>query len=225
MKFPPIRSLHWREAWRIVPTRVPRINLYERIANPADQRALIRLEQLTNPRVLLEKGLSSPLRKEDHFHSKASVYVKAAFTNLTISRFGNGRIPILYAASNERTALAEKKYHDVHFWTAHRIPSMSVKRRALVLDIAGKFHDVRKRRGSFTNIYSPHSYAASQVFGTELWNAGSEGLAYDSVRHPAGDCLAVFSPQTITTCSFASLYEFHWDGKSITQTYRLGQMK
>jgi hypothetical protein len=221
---PPVKTLHWRQAWRIVPTRIPRINLYERLAHPSDQKDLIRLEQLTNPRVLMEKGLSTPLRNQDHFGPKASVYVKAAFANLTFSRFGNGRIAMLYAASNEVTAIAEKKYHDAQFWKAHHLPPLSEKRRALHLAIAGPFHDIRKQRRAFSEIYSPSSYTASQRLGAELWKNASHGIAYDSVRYPTGDCVAVFSPQTIQSCRLGLLYEFHWDGKTISETYRLGQI-
>ena len=42
----------WRQAWRVIASRYPRINLFERLtADTAVWDALMALEQLTNPRV------------------------------------------------------------------------------------------------------------------------------------------------------------------------------
>src|SRR5579872_4684057 len=46
----------WRPCWRIVPSRFPPIDLFERIAEPGDWDALIALESLTNDRIRDEIG-------------------------------------------------------------------------------------------------------------------------------------------------------------------------
>ena len=123
-------------------------------------------------------------------------------------------MPVLYAASDEPTALAEKKYHRAQFLRNHHTPPASEKHLALTLSVAGRFH-----------AYHPVRYGASQALGRELWDAGSPGIAYTSVRRPQGDCAAVFSPQTITSCARGAIYEFHWDGKQIAETFRLEPRK
>ena len=72
---------------------------------------------------------------------------------------------------------------------------------------------IRGLQKLFKAVYSPDAYHSSQALGRELWEAGSLGIAYSSVRRPEGECLAVFSPQTITSCARDSIYEFHWDGQ------------
>ena len=225
MKLPPVHKVHWRAAWRIIPWRQPRINVYGRIADPKDQGVLIKLEQLTNPRVALERAKVGILRAGDRFHADASGYVKAAFAYKSISRFGDGTMPMLYAASNEDTALAERKYHDTVHLLAHRISATYLKHHAFNLELASDYHDLRRLRREFPGACSPSSYTDSQALGMAIWKTGSTGLVYESVRHRSGDCAAVFSPQTILKCRLGPVYEFQWDGKTIVESYRLDPLK
>src|SRR5512147_2347004 len=45
---PPVVDVRWQPAFRIVPSRYPPIDLFERIAPPGEWEALIELESLTN---------------------------------------------------------------------------------------------------------------------------------------------------------------------------------
>ena len=51
-----LARITWTPSWRIIPSRFPPIDLFERIADPADWEALIQLESLTNPRLRDEVG-------------------------------------------------------------------------------------------------------------------------------------------------------------------------
>ena len=51
------RFVDWPQAWRVISTRYPPINLFERLTpDPAVWETLIALEQLTNPRLRDEIG-------------------------------------------------------------------------------------------------------------------------------------------------------------------------
>ena len=52
----PTTALNWRPAYRVIPSRVPSIGLFERVASPADFAALYALEAMTNPRIRDEVG-------------------------------------------------------------------------------------------------------------------------------------------------------------------------
>jgi len=205
----------------LVSARIPGIPLYERLGDATDQNNLIELERLTNPRVQAEKGLRSFLRKEDFFLKGVSSYVRAGFSYLAESRFGYGAFPVLYTASDEQTALAEKKFHWAKRLRDHHTPPTAVQDVALLLSLSGDFHDLRGLQKSFRAVYRPDTYQSSQALGRELWKAGSQGIAYTSVRRPDGECLAVFSPQTITACARDAIYEFHWDGQNVIDAFRL----
>ena len=47
----PVVELRWRPGFRLVASRFPPIDLFERVADPADWEALHALESLTNPRL------------------------------------------------------------------------------------------------------------------------------------------------------------------------------
>ena len=72
-----------RQAWRIIATRYPPIDLFERVSpNPAVWDALIELEQLVNPRLrdaVGEIGLVSPERRVSGPNAS---WVMAPFTHL-----------------------------------------------------------------------------------------------------------------------------------------------
>ena len=68
-------------------------------------------------------------------------------------------------------------------------------------------------------IYDPDSYAASQALAIEIRNTGSSGLAYDSVRKPGGECVAIFKPRVLSNCRQERHLTYVWDGSSISTVY------
>ena len=54
---PPVRRVRWPEAHRIVPSRYPPVQLFERLSgDPAEWETLAEIESLTNPRIRDEIG-------------------------------------------------------------------------------------------------------------------------------------------------------------------------
>ena len=68
--------------------------------------------------------------------------------------------------------------------------------RSYLADVAASFHDMRGKRAQMPDIYDPDSYISSQVLGRQLKRSGSNGVVYDSVRHPGGECLAIYQAET-----------------------------
>ena len=52
----PVVRVGWRPCLRIVPSRFPPIQLFERVADPADLEAVLELESLTDSRLRDEAG-------------------------------------------------------------------------------------------------------------------------------------------------------------------------
>ena len=74
-------------------------------------------------------------------------------------------------------------------------------------------------RAKHPRLYHLADYTASQAFATRLRNAGSQGIAYDSVREAGGECAAVFSPRALSKCTQAAHLTYVWDGTRITSVY------
>ena len=67
--------------------------------------------------------------------------------------------------------------------------------------------------------YHPASYAMPQEMARDLRDNGSNGIVYGSVRHDAGECVAVFRPRLLSDCRQERHLCYVWDGQAITMVY------
>ena len=58
-KLPPRRRVAWAKTYRVVPSRYPPIDLFERVGDPADWETLAAIESLTNDRLRDQVGTIS----------------------------------------------------------------------------------------------------------------------------------------------------------------------
>jgi hypothetical protein len=93
--------------------------------------------------------------------------------------------------------------------------------RSYLCDVAANFHDIRGKRDRMPDIYDPDSYAASQKLARTLKVTGSNGIAFDSVRHAGGQCLAIYRPRLIQNLRQGAHLRYVWDGNRISHVYEL----
>jgi hypothetical protein len=93
--------------------------------------------------------------------------------------------------------------------------------RCYLADVACELHDLRGLRAKLKDIYDPASYVASQKLGRELRNDGSNGIAFDSVRRPGGECVAMFRPRLVQNVRQGVHLRYAWDGASIARVYEM----
>lgn len=213
--------IDWRPCWRIVPSRFPPISIFERVADPADLDAVIAIESLTNERLRDEVGDLALVPPADRISGPGSSAVMAAFThpNPLGSRFSDGSFGIYYAARDIDTAIAETRYHRERFMQATRQPRMELDMRVYVADLAGRLHDLRNRGVDYPGLYDPDDYAAGRRIGLALRRAGTDGIVYDSVRRPRGQCASVFRPRLLSNCRQERHLCYVWTGTRIETVY------
>ena len=135
----------WRQAWRVIASRYPPINLFERLtADTAVWDALMALEQLTNPRVRDEVGDIALVPPEERVSGPGASYVMAAFTHVNPkgSRFSDGSFGVYYVAAALETAIAETVFHFEAFARDSADPPRSEDFRVLVGAVTAEFADV-----------------------------------------------------------------------------------
>jgi len=66
---------------------------------------------------------------------------------------------------------------------------------------------------------------ASVKLARVLRAAGSNGIVYDSARHPGGECLAAFQPDVVAPCVQAQHLVYRWDGTRIAQVLAVNEIK
>jgi hypothetical protein len=220
------RPVRFAPCYRIVASRMPTIHLFERVADPADWDALYALESMTNPRIRDEIGELQLVPKADRVAGVNASIVMAPFTHLSPqgTRFTDGRFGAYYAAESIDTSIAETRFHRENFLRATAQPPIELEMRCYLADVSAVLHDLRRRRDELPDIYDPASYTASQRLGRELREAGSNGLAFDSVRRDGGECVAVFRPRLVQNVRQGVHLRYAWDGSSISQVYEIRAM-
>ena len=102
---------------------------------------------------------------------------------------------------------------------ATRQPRMELDMRVYPVDLEGELHDLRGQRVTQALIHHLDSYAAGQHLGQTLRKAGSNGIAYDSVRRVGGECAAVFRPPLLSNVRQERHLCYVWDGRQIATVY------
>lgn len=222
----PTNHVSWKPCWRIIPSRFPPIQLFERVADPADLEAVMEIEGLTNPRLRDEVGNIRLVAPEDRISGPGTSIIMAAFThpNPDGSRFTDGRFGVCYAGRELETAIEETKHHRSKFMRATNEGRMELDMRVYVIDLAGPMHDLRGLKGDFPLVYHPDNYGVAQHLAVELRKKGSHGIAYDSVRRTGGECAAIFRPPVLSNCRQERHLCYVWDGHNIASVYEKRQM-
>ena len=218
---PPQRRVRWQQACRIVPTRHPTINLFDRVADAEDFEALHALESLTNERVRDELGEIERVPRSERIFGPGSSPIMAAFTHVNVqgSRFSDGRYGVFYAARERATALAETRHHHARFLAATREKPMHLPMRLYQVAVDAKVHDLRQSGVVPAAVFDADDYSAARRVGATLRAAGSAGLVYRSVRHAAGQCVGLFRPGGASRCLHAAVLLYVWDGQRFSDVY------
>jgi RES domain len=219
----PQRDVRFAPCYRIVPSRLPTIHLFEKLADPADWDALYALESLTNPRIRDEIGQISLVPMADRVSGPNASVVMAPFTHVSPpgSRFADGTFGAYYAAESLETSIAETRYHRERFMRATHESPMELEMRSYLADVTCELHDIRGGRVQWPDIYDTDSYVASQKLGRELRASGSNGIVFESVRRTSGECVALFRPRLVQNVRQGSHLRYAWDGSEITRVYEL----
>jgi hypothetical protein len=211
----------WRPCFRIVPSRFPPIALFERLVDPGDLETAFALEAMTNDRLREEVGDLSLVPSDERVTGAGAGYVMAAFTHPQPQggRFTDGSYGAYYAAADRATAIAETVHHRERFLLETRAPPLELEMRVLRATLSATLHDLREAGEALPDVFHTDDYAASQLLGRALREAGSEGIAYRSVRRSDGECAAVFRPRSISHCKQAEHLGYVWNGETIGLVY------
>jgi hypothetical protein len=216
-------EVRWNKLYRIIPSKFPPINFFERVVAPEQMEAAWYLEGLTNDRLRDETGDIALVPKAQRVSGPGASIVMAAFTHIGYSsRFSDGGFGVYYAARSLETAVRETAYHRARFLAATNEGPGEIDMRAYVGKIDHQLRDIRAPR--FASLHHPDSYAKSQVFGQTRRAKGDSGLVYNSVRHAGGECIAAFVPTAVSIPVAGSALAYVWDGKRIARVYEKSQV-
>ncbi len=221
MTDPELRRVRWAAACRIVPTRYPAINVFDRVADAEEFEALYALEAMTNERWREEVGQIERVAPEDRVFGAGSGPIMAAFTHVNTqgSRFSDGAYGVFYAARERATAIAETRHHHGRFLAATKQKATHLPMRLYHVAVDTRLHDLRPAGAVPEAVYDPEDYGAARALGRRLHAAGSAGVVYRSVRHPRGQCVGLFKPRGASRCLHTAYLLYAWDGERFSDVY------
>lgn len=219
-------QIDWSPAWRVIPTRYPAVNVFDRVADAADFDALYALEALTNDRLRDEIGQIQLIPPAERRFGPGCGPIMAAFTHLNPagSRFSDGRYGVFYCARDKLTAIFETRHHQARFMAATRERPMRLAMRLYSVTAHSEVVDLAPACAARPALVDPDDYSAAQTLGRALRREGAAGCVYPSVRHPGGTCLAAFSPRAVDACLHSAYLEYHWDGVEIAGVYEVSRV-
>lgn len=217
---PALVTVRWDKATRIIASRYPPIDLFERVdADPAVWEALIAAEMLTNPRIRDELGEIALVAPAERISGPGATYVMASFTHLNPkgSRFSDGSYGVYYAAIDFPTARTETIHHFERFARDSGDAIRDTDMRVVVGRVDERFHDVASLPEPHrTAVLAPDDYAPGQALGRRLREAGSNGVVWPSVRHAGGSCLGAFRPRAVQPPVQERHIRYHYDGRRVS---------
>ncbi len=204
--------------YRVILSRYPQINLFERVSSPQDWDILYAIEHLTNPRLRDEVGDIRLVRPEDRVYGDGASWIMAAFTHPPVDGRGgrfNLDFGVYYCSSDEEVAIAESWYHRARFLRESRIDDTIQEMRVVHAQLGPTtLHDVRQLIGHA--IYHPDDYSEAQQLGHTLRDADSFGIHYQSVRCD-GECFGILRPKVLSDAIHWRYLRYHYHQGSIIE--------
>jgi hypothetical protein len=217
------RRIDWPQAWRIIASRYPPINLFERLTpDPAVWDALIMLEQLTNPRVRDEVGEIALVPPEERVSGPGASYVMASFTHINRrgSRFSDGTFGVYYAAAELETAIAETVHHFEGFARDSGDLVRMEDMRVLMGTVGEELEDIAALAEPHrSQVLDPDNYPVSQAYARALRDDGAMGVVYPSVRRANGTCVGSFRPRAVGIPRQERHLKYRWNGKRVDRYF------
>jgi len=208
--------------YRVILSRYPQIDLFERVSSPQDWEVLYTVESLTNPRLRDEVGDIRLVTPEDRVYGDGASWIMAAFTHPPVDGRGgrfNRNFGIYYCATDEAVAIAESSFHRARFLRESRIEQTTQDMRVIRAHLGlVTLHDVRHLVGD--TIYDPNDYGEGQQFGYALRDANSFGVHYQSVRAD-GECYGVLRPKALSDAIHWRYLRYHYGQGSIIEVESL----
>lgn len=208
--------------YRVILSRYPQIDLFERVSNPQDWDVLYAVESLSNPRLRDEVGDLCLVAPEDRVYGDGASWIMAAFTHPPVDGRGgrfNRDFGIYYCAADEAIAIAESSYHRARFLRESRIDKTTQEMRVIRAQLGPTtLHDVRHLVGD--GIYDPENYGEAQQLGYALRESKSFGVHYQSVR-AKGECYGVMRARALSDAIHWRYLRYHYDQGTIVDVESL----
>ncbi|MDQ3197365.1 MAG: RES family NAD+ phosphorylase, partial [Pseudomonadota bacterium] len=200
-------------------------DFFERHVPAALMGALWELESQTDRRLFEQTGALASIDPADRVSGPGASIVMAAFTHIgRATRFSDGSYGVYYAGLSLQTAIRETVHHRELIARDAELRADEFGMRVWSGRVLKPLHDIRNGYDELHDAAPrPEDHPVAQAFGRRLRTAGSWGIAFRSVRHAGGYCIAALRAPAISLPTQGAHLKYVWDGTRITEVYERGE--
>ncbi len=208
------------EWFRLIPSRFPPINIYERVIANDRLEEVVQIENVTNPRLKSTAELTGGLHPIDPLSPRLQNWNVApfAYSNPEGSRYFRPGYACLELAEDLQTALAISVRRRERFLGRTAEPAIDLIMRVLKTPVAGRFVDMRRLSSSLP-------LKDRWMLGDAVIKQGFDGVLFNSPERPSAACVAVLKESTLGRSQQAQHFHFVWDGRRISALYAYGDVR
>jgi hypothetical protein len=200
---------------RLIPSKWPTIDIYEKFGSREMQAAAADLETLTNPRLAAKARITGGDLSADSRSPNLQNWNHAPFAYPMPE--GTHLLPppysVLELAASERGALARAILRREEFLGRTDEPACGVDMRMITNRVVGKFVDLRGLPLDMTQI-------ARWMLGRRLYEDGGQGALFRIADLPGYDFISIFNRDVLVERGVQGAhYRFRWDGRRIGRLY------
>lgn len=204
------------EAFRLIPSRFPPVNVYAGLTANDRQEELTAAENLTNPRLRSLDRLSFSARSDAAADPRLQNWNLAPFAYGSPDGslfFGEDR-PCLEMSGERQTALAVSVLKRQSFLEATGEGPIGLDMRMLCTPVDGSFWDLRGLSKSPATLPERER----RELGRNM-PPGAQGILYRPPERPAGTCLAIVTGDVLQRSQQTVHFRYVWNGQAIAQLY------
>ena len=203
--------------YRLIPSRFPPVDVYERLGEARVRSAAVKLENLTNPRLASRARMEAAPDSTPATSHRTQNWNHApfAYTNPDGSFLLDAGRPALEMLETVEGAVAYFLVRRETFLAKTDEPPTHLDMRLLSTPVAGVFADL-------THLSQDEIERQGRTMGQWLYDDGASGAVFRHPRHGGARTLSVFDGSVLGRTDQATHYRFSWDGQRIKTVYDFG---
>lgn len=206
------------DAFRLIPSRFPPVAVYEGIVANDDVEDLVKIENLTNPRLQAERRLAADSQSANLDSPRLQNWNLApfAYSNPEGSRFFGADRQCLELADDPQTALAVSVQRRQVFLSRTNEAPIGLDVRMLKTPVKGAFLDFRHLS---VDLPQEKRWAFGAAIPTIVDGVVVDGIIYHPPERSSAICIAVVRGECLQRSVQTVHYRYVWDGSRITKLY------
>jgi hypothetical protein len=209
------------QTWfRLIPSRFPPVDVYERLGEPRLRTAAQQIEVRTNPRLASKARIAHEADADHGGTGRLQNWNHApfAYKNPEGSYLLSPAYGVMEVVGDSRSALAFYLRRREVFLDRTDETAMALDMRMLHTPVRGNFADLAGMSPELAK-------EARWAIGRELYESGVSGAFFQRADYPSTLFLAIFDPSVLEPSQQGAHYRFVWDGTAIRSIYDFGTGK